>query len=205
MSKMAKRKSVNYINNADLLYAMEQWLNNRKALLDAGKQAPEIPRYIGEAIMLIANRLARKGNFSGYSFREEMVSDGIENCIMYLHNFNPAKSKNPFGYISLILHNAYIRRIEKESKHSYIKHKLMFNNSMFNGIGEFDKSDLDIIGSVMESSQNEKSGDVISKFEDRLKDKKEKKARKDAEKLIDDLESRREWEDETDFHNEKSD
>jgi DNA-directed RNA polymerase specialized sigma24 family protein len=179
-----KRKSVNYINNADLLAAMEAWLNNRKELLAKGEPMPQIPRYIGEAIMLIANRLARKGNFSGYSFREEMVSDGIENCIMYLHNFNPAKSKNPFGYISLILHNAYIRRIEKESKHSYIKHKLMFNNSMYNGTGEFDQSDQEVISSVMESSQNDKSGDVISKFEDRLKDKKEKKARKDAEKNL---------------------
>jgi hypothetical protein len=174
MSK--SRKSINYINNKDLHQEMIKFIDGRKAALAAGKQPPQISKYIGQAIMLIADRLARKGNFSGYSFKDEMISDGIENCIMYLHNFNPEKSNNPFAYITLIIWRAYIRRIEKEAKHSYIRHKLMFTNPVLNGTGEsMDKSDMDAISSAMESMSNEKSADIIEKFETKLQKKKDKK------------------------------
>lgn len=175
---MKKPRTVNYINNKDLLEEMKKFITARQEALKADKPAPQISKYIGEAIMLIANRLARKGNFSGYSFRDEMISDGIENCIMYLHNFNPAKSNNPFAYITLIIWRAYVRRIEKENKHSYIRHKLMVNNSIFNGTGDVDKSDRNAVTSMMESSQNDKSSDIIDKFEGKLADKKDKKANK---------------------------
>jgi hypothetical protein len=180
---MKKPRTVNYINNKDLLEEMKKFISARNAALAEGKETPQISRYIGEAIMMIANRLARKSNFSGYSFRDEMISDGIENCIMYLHNFNPEKSSNPFAYITLIIWRAYVRRIDKEGKHSYIRHKLMFNSSMLNGIGEFDKDDMDVINSVMEGSQNEKSHEIISKFEGKIQSKKDKKAQKAADEL----------------------
>jgi hypothetical protein len=60
-----------------------------------------------------------------YTFRDDMISDGIENCLVYVHNFDPAKSKNPFGYFTQIIFYAFIRRIQREKKHTYIKYKLM--------------------------------------------------------------------------------
>lgn len=176
-----RKKAVNYINNKDLLAELIKFREARQSALDADEQLPQISRYIGQAIQLIADRLSRKGNFSGYSFKEDMKSDGVENCIMYLHNFNPAKSSNPFAYLTQIIYQAYVRRIEKEAKHSYIRHKLMVNSSMLNGIGVFDKSDMEAINSVVESSQNEKSSDIIGKFEDKIAEKKNKKIRKKEE------------------------
>jgi hypothetical protein len=177
-----KRKSINYINNPDLYQAMKAFKTERNQAVADGKQLPQIPNYVGQAIMLIANNLARKGNFGGYSFRDEMISDGIENCIMYLHNFNPDKSKNPFGYISLIISRAYIRRIEKEAKHSYIRHKLLVTKSPFFEAFDLDPSDLEAVSAEM---TNDKSSDIINNFETKLANKKEKKRLKDEVEQMD--------------------
>jgi len=84
---------------------------------------PPIPEYVGECLLMIANRLSNKPNFASYTFKEDMISDAIENCILYMHNFNPEKSQNPFAYFTQIIHYAFIRRIEREKKYSYTKYK----------------------------------------------------------------------------------
>jgi DNA-directed RNA polymerase specialized sigma24 family protein len=58
-----------------------------------------------------------------------MVSDGIENCLQYLDNFDPAKSSNPFAYFTQIIYYAFIRRIQKEKKQVTIKHRLIMDNN----------------------------------------------------------------------------
>lgn len=84
---------------------------------------PHIPEYIGECLLMIATRLANKPNFASYTYRDEMISDAVENCLLYMHNFDPAKSQNPFAYFTQIIHFAFLRRIEREKKHTYIKYK----------------------------------------------------------------------------------
>ena len=86
---------------------------------------PKLSNYIGECILLIAKKLSNRPNFINYPFKEEMIGDGIENCLMYINNFDPAKSSNPFGYITQIIFFAFIRRITKEKRHLYTKHKVM--------------------------------------------------------------------------------
>jgi hypothetical protein len=54
-----------------------------------------------------------------------MISDGIENCVNYLGNFNPEKSTNPFAYFTQIIYYAFLRRIQREKKQLYIKHKAL--------------------------------------------------------------------------------
>ena len=41
----------------------------------------------------IATHLSYKPNFVNYMFREDMIGDGIENCVQYIHN-DPEKSNN---------------------------------------------------------------------------------------------------------------
>ena len=88
---MARKR--NYVNNPDLLQALIDYKALCKEAEDAGDKNPQVPEYIGKCILLIATRLATKPNFSGYSYKEEMISDGIENCLQYIHNFDPEKSK----------------------------------------------------------------------------------------------------------------
>ena len=84
---------------------------------------PRVSNYIGECFVKIANHLAYKSNFVNYTFREEMILDGIENCITYINNFDPAKSSNPFAYFTQITYYAFLRRIQKEKKQLDAKYR----------------------------------------------------------------------------------
>lgn len=115
----------NYINNADFLAAIKLY---KQSVLDAeaaGLPKPQIPRYLGECILKIATHLSYKPNFINYTYKDDMILDGIENCINYFDNFDPNKSSNPFAYFTQIIFYAFLRRISKEKKHSYIKNKLI--------------------------------------------------------------------------------
>lgn len=120
---MAKKARKNYINNADLFEALVAYQKKCKEAEDSGEEKPIVPNYIGESIYQISNRLSTKPNFSKYPFREDMVMDGIENCLQYMHNFNPEKTQNPFAYFTQIIWYAFLRRIAKEKKQMYIRYK----------------------------------------------------------------------------------
>jgi hypothetical protein len=134
---------------------------------------------------MIANRLSMKPNFINYSYREEMVSDGIENCICYIDNFDPDKSSNPFAYFTQIIYFAFLRRIQKEKKQLYIKHKTIENSLIMNTLveqGEFEDGDF---VPVYVDVNNESISDFIKNFEEGL-EKKKVKRKKGLEKLFDD-------------------
>ena len=88
---------------------------------------PIVSDYMGECFYKIATHLSYRPNFINYTYREEMVGDGIENCIRYAKNFNPEKSKNPFAYFTQIIYYAFLRRIAKEKKQTTIKEKIVQN------------------------------------------------------------------------------
>ena len=102
---------------------------------------PPIPNYIGDCFLKIVTHLSFKPNFVNYMFKDDMICDGIENCVQYIHNFNPEKSQNPFAYFTQIIHYAFLRRIQKEKKQIEIKNKILeksgysevFEGSMIDG------------------------------------------------------------------------
>jgi hypothetical protein len=115
----------NYINNADFLAAIKEYKKSVKEAEERGLPKPIIPKYLGECILKIATHLSYKPNFINYTYKDDMILDGIENCINYFDNFDPEKSSNPFAYFTQIIYFAFLRRIGKEKKHSYIKNKLI--------------------------------------------------------------------------------
>ena len=122
---MAQQKKVHYVDNKKFLAAIVE----RKVLIAeseaAGDSPPQITNYLGECILKIANHLSYRPNFINYTYREEMISDGIENCLQYIDRFDPAKSSNPFAYFTQIIYYAFVRRITKEKKQQMIKEKLL--------------------------------------------------------------------------------
>jgi len=123
---MAKRKrSEHYVNNKEFLAALIRYQEDIEIARLQDKTKPVIPRYIGECFLKIANHLSFKPNFVNYMFKEDMISDGIENCVQYIHNFNPEKSKNPFAYFTQIIHYAFLRRIQREKRQLEIKNKII--------------------------------------------------------------------------------
>ena len=103
-----KKKNAHYIDNAKFLEAMKEWKQSCEEAEEAGEERPQVTNYIGECFLKIANGLSYRPNFINYTYRSEMVSDGIENCLQYIHNFNPSKSNNPFAYFTQIIYYAFI-------------------------------------------------------------------------------------------------
>lgn len=99
-----------YVKNADLLDEIIKY-----------KKTNEISEELAKMLILIAENYSKKPNFIGYSWRNDMVSEALLTCIKYMHNFDPAKSRNPFAYISQICLRAFMMYIKKQKKHSEIK------------------------------------------------------------------------------------
>ncbi len=122
---MAKKKSEHYVNNKELLAALIDYRAEVAVAKSKDLPKPRISNYLGECFLKIATHLSYKPNFVNYMFRDDMISDGIENCVQYIHNFDPNKSRNPFAYFTQIIHYAFLRRIQKEKKQLEIKTKII--------------------------------------------------------------------------------
>jgi len=136
---MPRKKTEHYVNNKQLLESMivyrSKVLKAREIYFEkyneyppktgAWEGKPLIPNYLGDCFLKIATHLSFKPNFVNYMFREDMISDGIENCVQYINNFDPEKSRNPFAYFTQIVHYAFLRRIQKEKKQLDIKTKII--------------------------------------------------------------------------------
>ena len=134
---------------------------------------PMISEYLGECFMKIAQRLSFRPNFINYAFKDDMISDGIENCVQYIKNFNPEKSSNPFAYFTQIIYYAFIRRIQKEKKQLYIKYKTMESSPSLSENVEVSENDSGKTYSqeTMNADQKANMYDFIKNFEDAKKAK----------------------------------
>lgn len=170
----------NYVDNKLFLKEMTAYRRSvRKAQKD-GLEKPRIPEYVGQCFMLIAENMSHKYNFLSYTFRDEMVSDAIENCVMYADNFNPRKSKNPFAYFSQICYYAFLRRIQREKKQLYVKYK---STELHGVLDDFDQLESDD-GYTRQFEMYDNIGEFIQKFENAKAAKKAKAKAKGLEKFL---------------------
>ena len=135
-----KKKTEYYVNNKEFLEAITVYRNAVIKAREAEDPRPRVPNYIGECFLKIATHLSYKPNFVNYMFREDMICDGIENCLQYIDNFNPEKSSNPFAYFTQIIYYAFLRRIQKEKKQMEIKNKIL-EKSGYDEVMHTDKYD----------------------------------------------------------------
>ena len=122
---MARKRSEHYVNNKEFLAAIVAYKLDILEAEKLGKPKPRITNYLGECFLKIATHLSYKPNFVNYMFKDDMVCDGIENCVQYINNFDPDKSKNPFAYFTQIIHYAFLRRIQREKRQLEIKNKIL--------------------------------------------------------------------------------
>ena len=126
--KLKAKQKPHYVDNKKFLVAMTEWRLKYDKAEKAKRKQPAVTNYIGECFLKIANHLSYRPNFINYTYRDDMISDGIENCLQYMSNFNPEKSNNPFAYFTQIIYYAFIRRIQKEKKQQDVKAKLIANS-----------------------------------------------------------------------------
>ena len=150
---MPKKKSEHYVNNKELLEALIVYREKVAIAKEKGLPKPRITNYLGSCFLKIATHLSYKPNFVNYMFRDDMISDGIENCVQYIDNFDPAKSRNPFAYFTQIVYYAFLRRIAKEKRQMDIKDKIIEKSGfdqVFHSDGDGDTAQLNSIKSRIE-------------------------------------------------------
>jgi len=121
-------KKRHYVDNKRLYDVLCDYRKKEELALENDLEKPRVPEYVGECILLIARRLSMKSQFINYPYKEDMISDGVENCLIYLDNWDPSKSQYPFAYFTQIIYYAFLRRIQGEKKHLYIQYKLQEEN-----------------------------------------------------------------------------
>lgn len=173
-----------YINNKDFLTEMTIYRQSIHKAKKTSAKKPQIPRYVGECFMKIAENLSHKPNFLSYTFRDEMVADAIENCVMYVDNFDPAKSSNPFAYFTQITYYAFLRRIQKEKKQLYVKYKATESAGVLDEYELNENED----GTFRQFELYENISQFIETYENARKEKKAKKL--NLEKFVDDEETK---------------
>ena len=184
------RKKQHYVDNEKFLVVMGDYREKYLQAKDNDEELPIIPDYAGECFLKIAERLSHRPNFINYAFREEMVSDGIENCVMYASNFNPEKSANPFAYFTQIIYYAFLRRIEKEKKQLYIKYKTMEEHSSLEDhvdMGEMESGESKSVSSGASPLTTAKRASIqefIHAFEEKKRKKKKVKTDKEDENVV---------------------
>lgn len=143
---MARTKNKEYyVNNKEFLEAISVYRTKVNEAKEKGLPRPKVPNYIGECFLKIATHLSYKPNFVNYMFREDMICDGVENCLQYIDNFDPEKSKNPFAYFTQIIWFAFLRRISKEKKQLEIKTKIL-EKSGYDEVMHTDNYGSDMLG-----------------------------------------------------------
>jgi hypothetical protein len=177
MAAKDKKKRPYYVDNKAFLQAMIEYREMIAEAAQAGKERPNVPFYVADCIIKIATHLSYKPNFINYSFREDMIMDGVENCLQYIDNFNPEKSKNPFAYFTQIIYYAFLRRIQKEKKYLYVKMKATEQATLF---GETSDSQAHDAGTdyTSNSKVNDWNEDYVSNFVENFEQNKRKKVKK---------------------------
>ncbi|QBP06178.1 RNA polymerase sigma factor for late transcription [Synechococcus phage S-B68] len=120
-----KRRKNNFIDNKEFYAAIVDHRQKCDLAEQRGEDLPILPRYIGKCFLDIAEHLSMRPNFSNYMYRQDMVMDAVENCVLYWRRFDPEKSKNPFSYFTQVCWYAFIRRIGKEKKQIEICDKII--------------------------------------------------------------------------------
>lgn len=161
---MTKAKKRNYVDNKLFLDSISEYRTKYLEAKENKTELPRIPDYVGKCIFDIANNLAKAPNFSGYSFKDEMISDGIENALTYCYSFDPEKGSNPFAYFTQIIWFAFLRRIDKEKKQQYIKHKVMHNMAVDNMLAEMSSEDRNQFNVVLPELDIEKLNALEERF-----------------------------------------
>lgn len=173
MKKKTKKSTTNYIDNEKFFKEMVKWKARASKAEHKGRKLPPVTDYIGMCFMDIAENLIRRPNFSNYPFRDDMVGDAIENCLMYCYNFDPEKSENPFAYFTQIIYYAFLRRIQKEKKQNLIKYKYLHHLDKDGNFNEL----------LKQFNINDDEDEILSKIQED-EEKQTKKIRKRRKKNV---------------------
>ena len=177
-----KDNTNHYINNKEFLKAIIDYQTHITECEKNGKPKPYVTDYIALCFLQIAQRLSYRPNFINYTYKDDMISDGLENCLAYMHNFDPEKSTNPFAYFTQIIYYAFLRRIQKEKKQQYIKYKYFDQKAGFEQMDELQEHDKESFDFINERGSIDFHVHIKEFIDDMERKEKEKKAKRELKK-----------------------
>ena len=178
-----KENTSHYINNKEFLKAIIDYQKLIVSCEKEGKTKPYVTEYIALCFLQIAQRLSYRPNFINYTYKDDMISDGLENCLAYMHNFDPKKSSNPFAYFTQIIYYAFLRRIQKEKKQQYIKYKYFDQRAGFEQMEQLQEHDKESYDFINERGSIDFHIHIKEYIDDMERKEKEKKAKRDLKKV----------------------
>ena len=170
---LTAKKPRNYISNKEMMAEIVAYQTAHHEALKRGEEPPRCPDSIGRMIVLICTRLADRWNFVGYSWKDEMISEGTLNCSKAVLKFNSRKSSNPHAYFSTIAFNSFRKIIGVEQRQNATKHVNLDYLNLFD-----EMMPANAASSPAQSDGLQRHYDVIERFERTLADKKKKLTRK---------------------------
>lgn len=121
--KIKREKSTStkghYVTNAEMLQEVIR-----------AKKLGKVTDELAKMFILITERYSKKSNFSGYSFREDMVSVALINLCANGLKFDPERSSNPFSFYTTVIHNSFLQYMADEKKHRNIRDSMMVENGL---------------------------------------------------------------------------
>lgn len=128
--KIKPKAKPHYVNNKEFSLAVVEYVKSVNKAKAADITIPKVPDYVAMCFMKISEGLSHRPNFVRYTYREEMVMDGVENCLRAINNYKietATRTGNPnaFSYFTQICFFAFIRRITKEKKQQDIKFRFI--------------------------------------------------------------------------------
>ena len=147
------KKKEHYVNNKEFLAALLEYREKCRVAKENDQPTPRVPNYIGDCFLKIATHLSYKPNFVNYMFKDDMICDGVENCVAYIDRFDPDKGSNPFAYFTQVIYYAFLRRIQKEKKQLEIKNKILEKSGydeVFSSDESYNSSDMNMIKQSLE-------------------------------------------------------
>lgn len=191
---VVKKDKVHYVDNKKFYQEIVKYREACKEAQDKGVEEPRLPNYIGECIWKIAEKLSYKPCFMNYSFRDEMVDDGIENCIMYFKDFDINKTQNPFAYFTQIIYYAFLRRISKEERNRYTTYKYFQETMILPGLADIgiDNTELSETSNLIPKQMYDNINEFMDRFEKKeIEKKKKRKELKGLQKFYEDENERK--------------
>ena len=119
---MSKSKSNHYIDRDEFTAEMDTHALECRKAKERGHPMPKCPESIGIKFLLIAQNVSTKGNFFNYPFRDEMISDAVENMVRYRYNYKKERGQ-AFSYFTQYAIYAFIARIKLEKNELMAKAK----------------------------------------------------------------------------------
>jgi len=99
------------------------YIDNETILKELAKSIEQPTEQLHMIFYTMATNIAKRNNFRGYSYKEDMIHEAYIKCVKVYKKFNPEK-QNPFAFFTTIIFNTMIDFIKKEHKEHDTKQNL---------------------------------------------------------------------------------